>query len=420
MTHASPRIVIVGAGHAGGSAAAFLRQFGHAGSIVVIGTEPHLPYQRPPLSKAYLKGAATADSLLLRPAAYYADRDVELITGCTVTTIDATQRLVVTDDGRRLPYDVLILATGSTARRLAVPGSELGGVHHLRDIADADALRRHMAPGHRLAIIGGGYVGLEAAASARLLGAEAVIIEREPRLLARVAAAPLAEFFAAYHRAHGVEIITGADVVRLEGRQGNVDAVILGDGRRIDCDAVLVGIGGQACDALALSAGIACDNGVVVDENARTDDPHIYAIGDMTRRPLPLDDDRRHRLESVPNAIEQARRAANSILGLPQPAHELPWFWSDQYDLKLQIAGLPFDTDAIVVRGDPAAAKFAVYHLRGGQVRAVEAVNSIPDFMGGKALIASGRQVDPARLADTTVSIKALVSEVQAPAQDLA
>jgi 3-phenylpropionate/trans-cinnamate dioxygenase ferredoxin reductase subunit len=415
MTIPSIRIVIVGAGHAGGSAAAFLRQFGHSGPLTLIGAEPHLPYQRPPLSKAYLKGTTAAESLLLRPLAYYAERDIELVTSCSVRAIDALAQTVTTDDGRSFGFDVLILATGSTARRLTITGSELASVHHLRDIADADALREHMAPGHRLAIIGGGYVGLEAAASARQLGAEVVIIEREARLLARVAAAPLAEFFAAYHRARGVEIITGADIVRLEGAHGNVSAVVLGDGRRIACDAVLVGIGGQACDSLAASAGLACNNGVIVDAEARTSDPHIYAIGDMTLRPLPLDRDRPHRLESVPNAVEQARRAANAILGLPQPPHELPWFWSDQYDLKLQIAGLPFDTDAIVVRGDPAAAKFAVYHLRGGKVRAVEAVNSIPDFMGGKALITSGRQVDPARLSDTAVPVKTLVAELVNP-----
>ena len=411
MTATELRIVIVGAGHAGGSAAAFLRQFGHTGPLTVIGTEPHLPYQRPPLSKAYLKGAAGKETLLLRQAAYYADRDVTMLTGTTVVSIDAANRTLATDDGQSFDYDILILATGSTARRLPVPGAELGGVHHLRDIADADALKGMLAPGKRLAIIGGGYVGLEAAASAILLGASAVIIEREARLLARVAAPPLAEFFATYHAAHGVEIITGADVVRLEGENGEVLAVILGDGRRIDCDAALVGIGGQACDALALSAGIACDNGVVVDEDGRTGNPHIYAMGDMTRRPLPLDDNRMHRLESVPNAIEQARRVANAILGLPQPAHEVPWFWSDQFDIKLQIAGVPFDTDRIVMRGDPAAAKFALYHLRGRQVRAVEAVNSIPDFMGGKALIAKGREVDPERLADMSVTVKSLLSD---------
>ena len=411
MVGTSSRIVIVGAGHAGGSAAAFLRQFGHDGPLTIIGTEPHLPYQRPPLSKAYLKGSAVPETLLLRPPAFYAERNVEVLTGTTVSDIDAAARTLVTDNGQSFDYDALILATGSTARRLPVPGAELNGVHHLRDIADADALRNMLVPGKRLAIIGGGYVGLEAAASAILLGASAVIIEREARLLARVAAPPLAEFFAQYHRERGVEIITGADVVRLEGQAGEVAAVVLGDGRRIECDAVLVGIGGQACDALPLTAGIACDNGVIVDEDGRTGDLHIYAIGDMTRRPLPLDDNRMHRLESVPNAVEQARRVANAILGLPQPVHEVPWFWSDQFDLKLQIAGVPFDTDAIVMRGDPAAAKFALYHLRGRQVRAVEAVNSVADFMGGKSLIANGREVDPARLADTGVTLKTLLAE---------
>ena len=407
---ANTRIVIVGAGQAGGAAAAFLRAAGHAGPLTLIGTERHAPYQRPALSKAFLKGAVTADSLKLRTDVFYAERNIDLRRGVTVTRVDRAAQRVTCDDGTALDYDWLILATGSTARRLAVPGADLDGVHLLRTLDDAEALRPHLAPGHRLAIIGGGYVGLEAAATARMLGADAVIVEREARLLARVAAAPLADFFAAEHARHGVEIIVNTEVAAIEGESGKARAVRLVDGRRLACDAVLVGIGGAACDGLAAIAGLKCDGGVIVDGDGRTSDPHILAIGDTTRRPLPHDGNRPHRLESVPNAVEQARRAANLILGLAQPAHEIPWFWSDQYDLKLQIAGLAFDTDALVLRGDPAARKFALFHLRGGAVRAVEAVNSIPDFMAGKALIASRRVIDAARLADTAVPAKSLLA----------
>lgn len=401
----SQSIVIVGAGHAGGTAAAMLRQFGHEGPITLIGEEPVAPYQRPPLSKAWLKGEAGEEDLLLKGEGFYAEHSIDLRCGALATAIDRQGKAVELEGGERVPYDILILATGARPRKLTIPGCELEGVFELRSAADAEALKAALTPGKRLAVIGGGYIGLEVAASARALGCEAVVLERESRLLARVASEPLSDFFHAYHERHGVKFELGCGVEALEGQGGHVAGVRLGDGRTIACDAVLVGVGAQPNIELAQAAGLKCGNGVVVDLEARTSDPAIFAIGDCTFRPLPLyglD----FRLESVPNALEQARQAACAICGRPAPAPETPWFWSDQYDLKLQIAGLAFERDERVIRGDVAAAKFAVFHLKGGRITAVEAVNAPAEFMGGRLLIQRKAQVDPARLADTSVSMK--------------
>lgn len=401
------RVVIVGAGHAGGSAAALLRQYGHRGPVVLIGEEAAVPYQRPPLSKAYLKGEVDLESLKLRADAFYPEHDIALKPGAAVERIDREARRVVLRDGAAEPYDVLILATGSTARTLKVPGGELAGLHHLRSLPDAEGLKAVLRDGKRLAIVGGGYIGLEVAASARSLGAEAVVIEREARVLARVASHELSDFFTGYHRGRGVEFRLGREVAALESDgSGSVNGVRLDDGETLACNAVLVGVGGLACDDLARSAGLHCDAGVVVDAAARTSDPHIFAIGDMTRRPMPLYGGRMFRLESVPNALEQAKQAACAIVGRPPPAPEVPWFWSDQYELKLQIAGVPFDAAAKVLRGAPETHSFAVFHLKDDVVVAVEAVNAPAEFMGGKQLILSGRPVSPERLADRGVSMK--------------
>jgi 3-phenylpropionate/trans-cinnamate dioxygenase ferredoxin reductase subunit len=381
-------LVIVGAGHAGGTLAALLRQQGYEGRLVLVGDEP-------------------VEALKLKPDAFYAEAGIELRTGVKVTTIERDGPAVVFDTGERLACDALVLATGSIARKLAVPGAHYENVHELRTLGDADKLKAALQPGGRLVVVGGGYVGLETAASARALGCEVTLIERESRCLARVACEPLAAFFESYHRARGVEILSSAGVVRFDGdAKGRVTAAHLSDGRVLDCEAVLVGVGGAARDDLARAAGLDCNNGVVVDLEARTSDPHIWAIGDVTSRPMPLYEHRRFRLESVPNALEQAKQAAASILGRPAPAGEVPWFWSDQYDLKLQIAGVPFDTDEILIRGDVSAAKFAVFHLKGDRIRAVEAVNAPPEFMAGRQLIGSGRPIDRAKLADPAVSMK--------------
>lgn len=403
ICQAMTKVLIIGAGHAGGSVAALLRQYGFDGQILLVGEERAAPYQRPPLSKAWLKGEAGLEDLLLRPESFYVEHQIELRTGVTAEAIDPATRTVRFADGHSEAYDYLILATGSTARRLDLPGAGNPALLELRTLEDAERLKAVLAPGKRLAVVGGGYVGLEAAASARALGAEAVVIERMDRVLARVASEPLSRFFTARHRQAGVEILTGVEVSGLEA-----EGVRLADGQLVAADAILVGVGALACDALARGAGLACDQGIVVDQTARTSDAAIYAIGDVTRRPIPVHGDRMHRLESVPNALEQAKQAACAITGRPAPVPEVPWFWSDQYEVKLQIAGLPFDADRQVVRGDPAEGRFAVFHLKGDRIVCVEAVNSPADFMGGRQLIGKATAVDPDRLADPAISIKAV------------
>ena len=398
------KVLIIGAGHAGGSCAAFLRQYGHEGPIVLAGLEDAPPYQRPPLSKAWLKGEADLDALLLRPESFYAEHDIDFRRGVEAVSVDPQARRVTFRDGSEETYDVLVLAAGSTARKLPIPGGDHPDLLELRTLSDAERLKAALGPGKRLAVVGGGYVGLEAAASARALGAEAVVIERASRVLARVASQTLSDVYTRRHRAEGVEIRTDAEVAAIAR-----DGVTLESGEVVHADAVLVGVGALAADGLARSAGLLCDDGVVVDEQARTSDPAIFAIGDMTRRPIPVHGGRSHRLESVPNALEQAKQAAAAIVGRPGPAPEVPWFWSDQYDLKLQIAGLPFDADRQVVRGDPqGGGGFAVFHLAGDRIVCVEAVNAPPEFMAGRQLIAKAAPVDVARLADVSVSMKAV------------
>ncbi|PIB90037.1 NAD(P)/FAD-dependent oxidoreductase [Caulobacter sp. FWC2] len=397
--------VIIGAGHAGGAAAAVLRQLGHDQPIILIGEEPHPPYQRPPLSKGWLKGEVGEDGLLLRPRAWYAENQVELRTSTRVVNIDRQARQLTMSTDDTLSYDTLILATGSRARKLVLPGSDLKGFLELRTIEDAEAIKAWFRPGFRLAIIGGGYVGLEVAASARQLGAEVDVLEREDRLLARVAGPVMSSFFRDVHEQNGVRFHFGVAVEGYEGLDGHVSGVRLSGRPPLHCDAVLVGVGAVPNDDLAVAAGLACDDGVIVDGRARTSDSRVFAIGDVTRRPMTFYD-RTLRLESVPNALEQARQAAAAIVGAPEPKPETPWFWSDQYDIKLQIGGMPFDVDAVVLRGDPAARKFSLFHLSKGRVQAVEAINSPPEFMVGRQWLASRREVDPARLADVSIPIK--------------
>ena len=399
------RVLIIGAGHAGGSVAALLRQYGFDGTIILSGQEPAPPYQRPPLSKAWLKGEADLDALLLRPESFYAEQNIVLRTGVTATVIDPVVKAVTFADGTVEAYDVLILATGSVARKLDIPGADRPELIELRTLHDAERLKAALGPAKRLAVVGGGYVGLEAAASSRKLGAEVVVIERMDRVLQRVASETLSAFFTDHHRSHGVDIRADAEVAVFED-----GGVRLSDGEMIAADVILVGVGALACDALARTAGLTCENGVVVDDAARTSDPSIYAIGDMTHRPIPTMSGRVMRLESVPNALEQAKQAAAAIVERPAPAPEVPWFWSDQYDIKLQIAGLPFGAERQVVRGDPAQGRFAVFHLArtddGDKIVCVEAVNSPPEFMAGRLLIGRPTSVDAAKLADIAVSMK--------------
>jgi 3-phenylpropionate/trans-cinnamate dioxygenase ferredoxin reductase component len=402
--------LIVGAGHAGGSAAAVLRQYGWKGPITLVGAEPIPPYQRPPLSKAWLAGGSDLASLLLRPAAFYAANAITLRLSSLVTDIDRANRSLSLDTGESIAYDHLILALGAQARMLSVPGRDLVGVFELRTMADADRLKATLRPGLRLTIIGAGYIGLEAAASARAIGADVTVIERESRVLARVASQRLSDFFQRRHEAGGVRIILDAAVEAFEGTGGRATGVRLAGGRQIACDAVLVAIGATPNDAHARSAGLTCADGIVVDSAARTSDPMIQAIGDCTRRSLPLYQ-RTGRLESVPNALEQAKQASASLCGRTPPAPEVPWFWSDQYEVRLQIAGLLFDVSESAVRGDPATGSFAIFHLAAnGVVQAVEAVNAPAEFMAGRTMIAKRKQVAPARLRDMSSSLRELIA----------
>jgi len=406
MSSASAHVVIVGAGHAGGTAAALLRQYGHGGPITLIGEEPIPPYQRPPLSKAWLKGEADADSLALKPVEFYGENGIDFRPNVAATALDRAAKTVALSDGATVSYDILILATGARAISLPIEGKDLDGILFLRTAADAETLKATVGPGKTLAVVGGGYIGLEVAASGRALGADVVVIEREERLLARVACNTLSSFFQGYHERHGVTFELGETVVGYAGADGHVTGVKLDDGRTIACDAVVVGVGAHPNDELAKAAGLECARGVVVDLDARSvTDPDVFAIGDVAHRPMPIYD-RMFRMESVPNALEQAKQAASAIMGKPRPPGECPWQWSDQYDLKLQIAGYAFDVDEIVVRGDPQAGKFAVFHLKGDQVQSVEAINSPPEFMMGKMLILNRKPVDKAKLADPSVSMK--------------
>lgn len=406
MSDPNAHVVILGAGHAGGTAAALLRQYGHEGPIALIGEEPIPPYQRPPLSKAWLKGEANAEDLALKAPEFYAEHAIDFRPNVRGVAIDRAGKTVRLSDGSSVAYDALILATGARAIALPIPGAELSGVMFLRTAADAELLKAAIGPGKRLAVVGGGYIGLEVAASGRALGADVVVLEKEERVLARVACETLSDFFRGYHEKNGVVFELGAGVTGFEGAGGHVTGVKLDDGRVIACDAVVVGVGARPNDEIAAEAGLEVARGVVVDLDARSvTDPAIFAIGDVAHRPMPIYD-RMFRMESVPNALEQAKQAASAIAGRPRPPGECPWQWSDQYDLKLQIAGYAFDADQILVRGDPASAKFAVFHLKGDLVQSVESINSPPEFMMGKQLILSRKPVSKPKLADPTVSMK--------------
>lgn len=405
MSRSDAHVLILGAGHAGGTVAALLRQYGFEGAITLVGQEPIAPYHRPPLSKAWLRDGPCAVSLPLKPDEFYAGHGIDFRPGVRVEKLVRQAKAVTLSTGEVLTYDFLIIATGARPIKLPVAGSDLAGVLELRTAADAGLLRAAIGPGLRLAVVGGGYIGLEVAASARALGAEVVVIEREPRLLARVACPELSAFFLDYHRKRGVSFELGATVTGFEGRDGRVTGVKLDDGRMIACDAALIGVGATPNDEIAADAGLGTARGVVVDLESRTTDPAIFAIGDVACRPMPLYD-RMFRMESVPNALEQAKQAASAIVGRAPPPGETPWQWSDQYDLKLQIAGYAFNVDRVLLRGDPATAKFAVFHLKGNRIQSVEAVNSPQDFMIGKQLIASRKTVDLNKLGDPSVAMK--------------
>lgn len=389
--HPPGHAVIIGAGHAGGTLAALLRQYGHPGPITLVGSEGLPPYQRPPLSKAWLQQAMDADELLLRPAGAYAQESIALRLGVRAVAVDAGRRQVALSDGSALHYDHLVMATGAAPRRLALPGSERPGVIHLRSLDDAQALKRHLQTARRLAIIGGGYVGLEVAATARKLGVQVSLIEREGRLLSRSASPQMAAHLLQLHAGQGVDFRFNASVAAIQGDSpASITGLAMADGTHLDCDVVLIGVGAAPCVELARSLGLDCAGGMAVDGEGRTALAGIYAIGDATRRPV-AGHPGLHRLESVPSALEQARRVACAITGRALPGHEVPWFWSDQYDSKLQIAGLPGHGAQTALRGDPASGRFAVLHLRGGVLCAAECMNSPGEFMAARKAMAASR-----------------------------
>ena len=397
--------VIVGGGHAGGQAAASLRQAGYEGSIVLVGEEPHIPYQRPPLSKQYLAGEQELDRVYLRSESFYASKDITLRQGVRAVGLDVAARVLKLEDGEALRYEKLLLATGGRARTLDVEGADLASVHLLRTIADVDAIKAELKPGKRLAIVGGGYIGLEAAAVAVRAGLAVTVLEVEERILQRVVTPAMSSFYEQLHGEAGVVIRTGAEVVGFEGA-GRLQAVRCADGTTVPADLAIVGVGIVPNTELAAEAGLHCTDGIVVDEHCATAAPDVYAAGDCTNHPNPLLG-RRLRLESVPNAMEQSRVAAANMAGANQRYASVPWFWSDQYDLKLQMVGFAADGDASVVRGDPATRRFAVFHLRAGELVAVDAVNSPREFMACRQLV--GRKVDERQLADPLVDLKTLL-----------
>lgn len=404
-----PGVVIVGAGQAGAEAGFALRSAGYTGSIQLIGRESWPPYRRPPLSKQFIAADGPAEQLLIKPLAAYEKAEINLQLDSRVSAIDREARSVVLDDGRRVAYRQLILATGAEARRLDLPGSSLRGVHVLRGIDDALALRSGFRSGQRLVIIGGGFVGLEVAALARQHGLQVCVLEAASRLLARVTTPLLSDFYTGVHRDAGVRIELMAKVYGFIGEADQVVAVDCGD-ERIEADMVLIGIGAQVDDAMAAAAGLAVDQGIVTDADCRTADPNIYAIGDCARSWRPIAG-QHLRLESVPNAIEQGRHVAQLIAGLAAPVLTPPWFWSDQYDLKLQMVGISAGHDQQVLRGDITARSFMVFYLRAGKLIAVDAVNRVAEFNIAKKLVAAQPALDTDVLADESKALKDLVAQ---------
>lgn len=398
-------MVIIGAGHAAGQAAASLRQEKYEGEITIIGDEPHVPYQRPPLSKHYLAGEQGIERVYLRPEKFYSDKNITLQLNTRVTAIDPAARTISLDNDTHVEYEKLIIATGSRARILDIQGSNLGGIHYLRTIGDVDAIRAEMQPGKNLVIIGGGYIGLEVASVGVEAGLNVHVLEMESRILQRVTTPEMSSYYHQLHSGRGVHIHTETGASGFAGSDGQVTEVLCGD-QSFAADLVIVGIGILPNVELAIEAGLECDNGIVVDDHCRTSDPHIYAAGDCTNHPNPLLD-RRLRLESVPNAMEQARVCVSNMLGGDKTYASIPWFWSDQYELKLQMVGFSADGDEHVVRGDPQTNEFAVFYLNNGKVVAADAVNSPKEFMICKQLI--GQEVDPVILATPDSDLKALL-----------
>ncbi|MDB6049169.1 MAG: FAD-dependent pyridine nucleotide-disulfide oxidoreductase [Pseudomonas sp.] len=414
-----PTAVIIGAGHAGSEAAISLRQNGYTGRIVLVGDEQSLPYQRPSLSKAFLAGSVAAEAILLRPLAIYAKSEIEMRVGTRVTGIDRASHHITLSDGTSLRYTRLILATGSRPRLLQAPGLPVGkvsaNVHYLRTLADVERLHPQFIGGQRLVIIGGGYIGLEVASVARKAGLEVVVLEASSRVLSRVTAPEVSSFYEAVHRSAGVDIRVNTQIERFtyDASTECVSGIVTCDGATLLLDLVIIGIGVLPNSELAEQAGLEVDNGIQVNEFAQTSDPDIFAIGDCSSHPSPIYS-RRLRLESVPNALEQARTAAKAINGMLVPYAPVPWFWSDQYDLKLQMVGLSLGYDQVVMRGSPAKRSFVVFYLLSGSIIAADCINRSQEFMFAKKLVAARATPSPSMLADEMLNLKALLDALPA------
>ena len=398
-------IVIIGAGHAAGQAAASLRQAKFEGPITIIGDEAHVPYQRPPLSKQYLAGTQLADKVYLRAEKFYADKDIQLMLGTRATQIDPSTKTINLDNGETIAYEKLLISTGSRPRKLSIEGSDLSGIHYLRTMDDVDGIRADVKPGANLVIVGGGYIGLEVAAVGIELGMNVHVLEMEERILQRVTTPEMSAYYHKLHTDRGVHIHTQTGVTGFSGND-SVEKVLCGD-ENFNADIVIVGIGIIPNIEIAEEAGIHCDNGIVVDDHCRTSDPDIYAAGDCTNHPNPLMN-KRLRLESVPNAMDQARVSTANMLGDDKIYAAIPWFWSDQYELKLQMVGFSADGDSQVLRGDMDTHQFAIFYLKEGKVVAADAVNSPKEFMLCKQMI--GKSADPAQLANPETDLKSLLA----------
>ncbi len=401
-------VLIVGAGHGGAQAAIALRQLKYEGTIAIVGDEPELPYERPPLSKEYLSGDKSFERIMIRPRAFWEERSVDMVLGREVVSVDAEGHRVKLADGESVEYGSLIWATGGRARALSCAGGDFARVHSVRNRADVDRMLDEMGEVRQVVVIGGGYIGLEAAAVLTKLGKKVVLLEALDRVLARVAGEPVSRFYEAEHRAHGVDLRTGVAVDCILGDDGAAVGVRLADGIVIPAEMVIVGIGIlPAVEALA-AAGAHVSNGVEVDQFCRTNLPDVYAIGDCAAHDNRFADGARVRVESVQNANDQATTAAKAIIGSPEPYSAVPWFWSNQYDLKLQTVGLSIGCDRTVVRGDPASRSFSAISLRDGQVIALDCINATRDYVQGRKLVVEGARPDPERLADVTIPLKEL------------
>ncbi len=405
-------VLIVGAGHGGAQAAIALRQRGFTGKIGVVGEEPEIPYERPPLSKEYLAGEKEFERIQIRPAAFWAERGVVMLTGHRVIAVDPAAHNVTTEGGEAIGYGSLVWAAGGHARRLSCAGHDLAGVHSVRSRADVDQMMAELATTTRVAVIGGGYIGLEAAAVLSKLGKQVTVLEALPRVLARVAGEQLSRFYEGEHRAHGVDVRLNTTVESIEGTDGHATGVRLANGHIIPCEMVIVGIGIIPAIGPLLAAGAEGGNGVAVDALCRTTLPDVFAIGDCALHANDFAAGAHIRLESVQNANDMATVVAKALTGEEAPYHAVPWFWSNQYDLKLQTVGLSIGFDQAIVRGDMGTRSFSVVYLKDGAVIALDCVNAVRDYVQGKTLVVNATRADPAMLADASVPLKTLVEAV--------